>query len=126
MQRAGRVERRDAAAGLSMRTVLPLAAALLTIMAGQARGQSQAVDRPSLQIGVALDAEIDAGDRTMDAGQHSREYRLPLAAGQRIQIDMDSLEPAATPFDTYLRLLDSHGREVAANDDRGDGTYNSR
>jgi hypothetical protein len=47
-------------------------------------------------------------------------YTFAGSTGDIITIDMEAA------FDTYLRVQDSSGREVTFNDDRGDGTFNSR
>jgi|GEM_PF-4989229 len=47
-------------------------------------------------------------------------YTFTGRTGDLITIDMEAT------FDTYLRVENSAGFEVASNDDRGDGTFNSR
>ncbi|MFM1995742.1 MAG: hypothetical protein RLZZ111_129 [Planctomycetota bacterium] len=52
-------------------------------------------------------------------------YRVTLAAGQRLVIDVDarSLSGSST-LDSYLRVFDGRGRQLAANDD-ADGSLDS-
>jgi subtilisin family serine protease len=52
-------------------------------------------------------------------------YRVVLAAGQTLKVDVDAetLSGGST-LDSYLRLFNSAGRQLAANDDSG-GTYDS-
>jgi subtilisin family serine protease len=45
-------------------------------------------------------------------------YRISLARGQRLVIDLDAASlPVKSPLDGYLRLFNSSGRQVASNDD---------
>jgi hypothetical protein len=47
-------------------------------------------------------------------------YRITLAARQRIVIDVDARSLAgSSTLDSYLRVFDSRGRQVAVNDDAG-------
>lgn len=47
-------------------------------------------------------------------------YRVTLAAGQTIKIDIDAQTlPGGSSLDSYLRLFDASGRQIAANDDDG-------
>jgi hypothetical protein len=129
MGRRGRGARRDATTAFLGKTALPVAAMLAMTIPSPAPGQGPAPARPPLQLDLPIQSEIAATDPTMNDNQHSREFRLWLDARQRIQIDMDGVNPGSDPylaFDPYLRLLDPAGREVAHNDDRGDGTPNSR
>jgi len=52
-------------------------------------------------------------------------YRVTLAAGQRLVVDVDarSLSGSST-LDSYLRVFDARGRQLAANDD-ADGSLDS-
>ena len=54
------------------------------------------------------------------AGCFANSYGFTLSSAQTVQIDLTS-----TAFDAYLRVLDSNGVVVAADDDSGDGS-NSR
>jgi subtilisin family serine protease len=52
-------------------------------------------------------------------------YRVTLVAGQTIVIDIDAVTlPGSSTLDSFVRLFDSRGRQVAANDDSG-GTTDS-
>ena len=51
------------------------------------------------------------------AGCYASSYGFTLSSAQTVQIDLTS-----TAFDTYLRVLDSNGVVVAADDDSGDGS----
>jgi subtilisin family serine protease len=52
-------------------------------------------------------------------------YRVTLVAGQTIVVDIDAVTLAGgSSLDSYVRLFDSRGRQVAANDDSG-GTFDS-
>jgi hypothetical protein len=66
----------------------------------------------TITVGQTVTATLARGQRN--------QHTFTAAAGDIVTIDMEA------PFDTYLRLLDSTGRMIAENDDRGDGTYNSR
>ncbi len=66
----------------------------------------------TITVGQTVTATLARGQRNL--------HTFTAAAGDIITIDMEA------SFDTYLRLLDSTGRMIAENDDRGDGTFNSR
>ncbi len=52
-------------------------------------------------------------------------YKVTLAAGQTIVIDIDAVTLAgSSTLDSFVRLFDSRGRQVASNDDSG-GTIDS-
>jgi murein DD-endopeptidase MepM/ murein hydrolase activator NlpD len=57
------------------------------------------------------------------SGKYSDDFSLSgLTVGQQIQLDMGSMD-----FDSYLQLVNAGtGQVIDANDDRGDGTNNSR
>jgi hypothetical protein len=52
-------------------------------------------------------------------------YRVTLAAGQSLSVDVVArLVSGSSSLDSYLRLFDSRGRQLASNDDSG-GSYDS-
>lgn len=59
---------------------------------------------------------------TLETGPDHDWFRIDLAAGQTITINLDGT--GGTPPDTYLRLRNSAGTEIAFDDDGGPG-YNS-
>jgi len=68
-----------------------------------------------------IEGEITANDpRDRSRNQPSKAYPMDLAAGRAYQIDLTSKD-----FDTFLRVEDANGREVAYDDDGGEG-LNSR
>jgi len=53
-------------------------------------------------------------------------YRLHLLAGQSLVIDVDARSlPSASSLDSFIRVFDARGRQVASNDDYG-GSRDSR
>ena len=54
---------------------------------------------------------------------HARSYKIKLQKGKTYQIDMISLD--GKQFDTFLRLEDAKGKQVAEDDDSG-GDLNAR
>lgn len=71
----------------------------------------------SLTIGQTTNGSLASTDCTFPDGSYADLYRLTLATGQTLQIDLTS-----TAFDAYLVLLDAQGSAVSANDDAGGGT----
>jgi subtilisin family serine protease len=78
-------------------------------------------------IGIAS-GEIRLAGRVGDGAWGARDvdlYRVALVAGQTIVVDIDAVVLAGgSTLDSYLRLFDARGRQVAANDDSG-GTFDS-
>ena len=71
----------------------------------------------------ATTGDLRLAGRIGDGSWGSRDvdlYRVRLAAGQRLVIDIDarSLSGSST-LDSYLRVFDSQGRQQGANDDSG-------
>lgn len=69
----------------------------------------------------ATTGDLRLAGRVGDGAQTTRDvdlYRVRLAAGQRLVIDVDarSLSGSST-LDSYLRVFDSRGGQLAANDD---------
>ena len=82
-------------------------AAVVTLVDGSATVSAEIGD------GVAGRADVDL-------------FAVELAAGATITLDIDARSLAqASGLDSYLRLFDGSGREIAANDDTG-GSYDSR
>lgn len=92
-----------------------------------------------IRSGQCVRSAIDARDRKNAENIPYEDWRLPLQAGQAVQIDMDAAEPAgsgtgmAPPdqvvtsfFDTYLELRrgGASSQPIAENDDRP-GSLNS-
>jgi serralysin len=72
----------------------------------------------TLTLGTATNGAIDTlGDRDW--------YRVSLDAGQTYTFTIDPTGGALDVRDTYLRLRDSAGTQIAFNDDGGLGTYSS-
>ena len=76
----------------------------------------------SADLGITS-GEVRLSGRIGDGSYASRDvdlYRVVLAAGQTLVIDVDarSLSGGST-LDSYARLFDASGRQVAANDDFG-------
>ena len=59
--------------------------------------------------------DIPTGD-----GGFARDYKIQLAAGDQLAIDLTS-----EAFDTVIILLNSEGKNIGKNDDGPDGTSNS-
>ena len=73
----------------------------------------------SVVIGTPRDGALDVGDRQLRTGEFVDEFHFTGRARQRVVIDVDS-----STFDTYLIVRGPGVREE--NDDRGDGSTNSR
>jgi len=76
---------------------------------------------PRAQSVVATTGSVTLASRIDDGPRGRRDvdlFRVSLAAGQRLTIDV-AARSLATPstLDSYLRLFDSKGRQLAANDD---------
>lgn len=70
--------------------------------------------------GLTISSNLTAGDMPDKVRRHRcKTFDIRLDAGKAYQIDMMGA------FDTYLRLEDPTGRQIAADDDGGDG-LNSR
>ena len=72
----------------------------------------------SLKDGVfRVDSHLDNMDGVdLKRKTHCKIYVIPLAADRSVQIDLVSRD-----FDSYLRLIDPAGLQVASNDDGGEG-----
>jgi len=79
-------------------------------------------------LATAAELGITSGDirlsgRVGDGSRGTRDvdlYRVTLAAGQTITIDIDARTlSGGSSLDSYLRLFNSAGRQLAANDDDG-------
>jgi hypothetical protein len=93
-----------------------------------------------VRVGSCVVSAIGEGDEVNEDGIRYEDWRLPLAAGERVEIDLDSIAPPRPPsaprppsrvpepvsrgFDTFLELR-RDGAVVDSNDDRP-GSYNSR
>ena len=84
-------------------------------------------------LGTAAVIGITSGELRLsgvvgDGASGSRDvdlYQVTLVAGQTIIIDIDAVTLAGgSTLDSYVRLFDARGRQVAANDDSG-GTLDS-
>jgi hypothetical protein len=108
--------------GSGMNTsVLPFAMTATAIIQ-QATDIAATFAVPATPAATAAPMTITVGQTvtaTLARGQRN-PHTFTAAAGDIITIDMEA------SFDTYVRLLDASGRMIAENDDRGDGTYNSR
>lgn len=76
---------------------------------------------PRAESVVATTGSVTLASRIDDGPRGRRDvdlFRVSLAAGQRLTIDV-AARSLATPstLDSYLRLFDSKGRQLAANDD---------
>src|SRR5687768_14080852 len=88
--------------------------------------QSTPPEARQIVVGQEIRSGIDSNDRRIGS-QYSEDYRLHRNQGGRIRIDMDaSGSEMRDRFDPVLRLLGPNGQEHVNNDDRGDGTLNSR
>jgi len=85
-------------------------------------------------LAAAANLGITSGDvrlsgRIGDGSSGSRDvdiYRITLAAGQSLTADIDAKTlSGGSTLDSYLRVFDASGRQLAANDDDG-ATYDSR
>jgi thiol-disulfide isomerase/thioredoxin len=100
------------------RFVLLVLAAWLSAGAPVAAGEPKAV-RPLLRVQDAL-RESDSYDQSR-ADSYHKAHRFKMKAGQAYKIEVQSEE-----FDTYLRLENKDGKEVAFNDDISQRNRNSR
>jgi hypothetical protein len=71
----------------------------------------------------AEEAELLREEGSIDDGNESESWNVELEAGTVIVIDAQQTDGN---LDTTLQLIDPNGDIVAENDDRGDGTLNSR
>jgi hypothetical protein len=71
----------------------------------------------------AEEAEMLREEGSIDDGNESESWNVELEAGTVIVIDAQQTDGN---LDTTLQLIDPNGDIVAENDDRGDGTLNSR
>jgi Bacterial pre-peptidase C-terminal domain len=71
---------------------------------------------------LAIDGELTADDAkdTKRTEMYSKVFKYKMVKGNKYQIDLMSSD-----FDTWLRLENSKGKEIAEDDDGGEGT-NSR
>gem|GEM_PF-370555 len=67
--------------------------------------------------------EVLTADGTIDDSTETEAFEVDLEAGTVVVIDVEQTDGN---LDTVATLLDPNGELVAENDDRGDGTYNSR
>ena len=81
---------------------------------------------PNDSLAVATGVTLVDGRSSLTAsigdGAHGQKdvdlYAINLSAGARLTIDVDAQSlPAASTLDSYLRLFDASGRQLAANDD---------
>ena len=98
--------------------------------AGQAPAAAPERQPRPIAVGETISSSLATG-----SGRSSDTFRLRLQANQAVRIDMDAAPAPATAseqepeesFDTYLQLRSTpEGEPFAMNDDRGDGTLNSR
>jgi len=75
-------------------------------------------------IGLTVNGRITTSNPRAN-GNYYQDYVLLLGPGERVQIDMEAIEPTLR-FDTYLQVLGRTGEVLQSNDDRGDGSLNSR
>lgn len=69
----------------------------------------------AIRSGVRLPGQVGDGSR---GARDVDFYRISLARGQRLVIDIDAAGlPVKSPLDAQLRLFNSSGRQVASNDD---------
>jgi hypothetical protein len=124
------------------RAFLPLALAGLSASAAAQQGPTDCVplaagQTPEIRSGMCMRSTIDADDAKNENGIPYEDWRLPLVAGQAVQIDLDALAsqrpaPAGTPappepipFDSFLELRRAGAAQpLAVNDDRP-GSLNS-
>jgi hypothetical protein len=85
--------------------------------------QPAAGEERTIELGRPITSTLDPSDAaSMEEPQE--HFRLTLAEGARVRIDMEAIDP--TPrFDTYLIVLGPNGQELAQDDDGGEG-LNSR
>ena len=85
--------------------------------------QDQPGKRTVLAIGEPRKVSLTPQDN-LDTlrGTHCREFELPCEAGKVYVIDVES---RSKDFDPYLRLKDDQGKQLAADDDGGEG-WNAR
>src|SRR5438105_4987 len=74
-----------------------------------------------LSVSDALTDKDDFDPTAKDC--HAKTYKVKLQKGKTYQIDMISLD--GKQFDTFLRLEDAKGKQVAEDDDSG-GDLNAR
>jgi hypothetical protein len=119
------------------------AVACMTLPAATAAAQPQQPEAAQAVPIRAIDVQARIASRLDPShGRPYEDYRLHLAANASVRIEMESPNPSnnapAQPvagsqalgtlggFDTYLELRSPDGRSLASNDDRGDGSLNSR
>jgi len=137
------LEAATASAGTYVLT-LNAAGSGITAVAGGAALTASASDTWTTQAAALVDAGdtltlaaalgITSGDvrlsgRIGDGSSGSRDvdmYRVTLAAGQTLTIDVDARTlSGGSTLDSYVRMFDASGRQLATNDDDG-ATYDSR
>jgi thiol-disulfide isomerase/thioredoxin len=96
---------------------------LLTSAAPSARAQ-EAKQEPAKGEMLLSKSESLTDDDEKDTklkNSHRKVYKIKLSEGKAYRIDLNSKD-----FDTFLRLEDAKGKEVAFNDDVAPGNLNSR
>jgi subtilisin family serine protease/Ca2+-binding RTX toxin-like protein len=68
---------------------------------------------------IGFDGGVNVGTRDVDL------YRLSLAAPGRVTIEIASDPQSPADFNSYLRLFDASGNQLAANDDNGINGFSS-
>jgi thiol-disulfide isomerase/thioredoxin len=95
---------------------------LLTSASGAfAQEAKKEADKSDLLLSKSESLTDDDGKDTKLKKSYRKAYKIQLAEGKAYRLDLNSKD-----FDTYLRLEDAKGKEVAANDDVAPGNLNSR
>jgi thiol-disulfide isomerase/thioredoxin len=82
---------------------------------------AQETKKAELLLSKAEELTADDGKDTKLKKSFAKSYSVKLAEGKAYRIDLNSKD-----FDTYLRLVDAAGKEVAFNDDISQTNLNSR
>lgn len=89
---------------------------VVTADAGDTMAKAVRIDTNAVvRSGVRLPGQVGDGSR---GAKDVDFYRISLARGQRLVIDLDAASlPVKSPLDAHLRLFNSSGRQIASNDD---------
>jgi serine protease Do len=93
------------------------AAAAAALLAGCGGGAAPTTPMRSLSINAEASATLSAQDPRLSDNTAYQTWRFTGHAGDMVEIDVTSSD-----FDTYAILQDDAGRELAHDDDAGEGT----
>lgn len=104
--------------------------AILVVLLAPCAAQAQAGQLREIPPSGTINSTIGTDDPVSN-GRHYEDYRLPLAEGEIVQVDMAAVPPgtsAAEGLDSYLSVIQPGERSesLLVNDDREDGVLDAR